>query len=133
MDAVVRHPLARAACATRWRRGGGAARRANRDLDSLVALFETAARAEEQRGHTRRPQASWRTLAAQQIPADTLSERGVRGAAVRLLTAHRSKGLEWRLVVVAHVQAEAWPDLRRRSTLLQADRIGQRRGLVPAR
>ena len=40
---------------------------------------------------------------------------------MRLLTAHRSKGLEWRLVVVAHVQAEAWPDLRRRSTLLQAD------------
>ena len=70
------------------------------------------------------------TLVAQQIPADTLSERGVRGAAVRLLTAHRSKGLEWRLVVVAHVQAEGWPDLRRRSTLLQADRIGSD-GLVP--
>ena len=49
---------------------------------------------------------------------------------MRLLTAHRSKGLEWRLVVVAHVQAEAWPDLRRRSTLLQADRIGSD-GLVP--
>ena len=36
------------------------------------------------------------TLVAQQIPADTLAERGVRGDAVRLLTAHRSKGLEWR-------------------------------------
>ena len=54
------------------------------------------------------------TLVAQEIPADTLAERGVRGAAVRLLTAHRSKGLEWRLVVVAHVQQEGWPDLRRR-------------------
>src|SRR3978361_1086669 len=40
------------------------------------------------------------------------------------MTAHRSKGLEWRLVVVAHVQAEGWPDLRRRTTLLRADRIG---------
>ena len=49
---------------------------------------------------------------AQQIPADTLAERGVRGSAVRLLTAHRSKGLEWDLVVVAHVQQEGWPDLR---------------------
>ena len=66
------------------------------------------------------------TLVAQQIPADTLAERGVRGTPVRLLTAHRSKGLEWRLVVVAHVQAEAWPDLRRRATLLHADRIGGR-------
>ena len=44
------------------------------------------------------------TLTAQEIPADTLADRGVRGDAVRLLTAHRSKGLEWRLVVVAHVQ-----------------------------
>ena len=48
----------------------------------------------------------------------------MRGDAVRLLTAHRSKGLEWRLVVVAHVQEDGWPDLRRRGTLLQADRIG---------
>ncbi len=30
----------------------------------------------------------------------------MRGDAVRLLTAHRSKGLEWRLVVVVHVQEE---------------------------
>ena len=70
------------------------------------------------------------TLVAQQIPADTLAERGARGAAVRLLTAHRAKGLEWRLVVVAHVQQDGWPDLRRRSTLLGADRIGTD-GLVP--
>ena len=68
-----------------------------------------------------------RRLVAQQIPADTLAERGVRGSAVRLLTAHRAKGLEWRLVVVAHVQQEGWPDLRRRTTLLRADRIGSRR------
>ena len=70
------------------------------------------------------------TLVAQQIPADTLAERGARGAAVRLLTAHRAKGLEWRLVVVAHVQQDGWPDLRRRSSILGADRIGPD-GLVP--
>lgn len=109
--------------------GGAAARRANRDLDSLVALFETAAKAEEQRDH-QGVRNFVATMLAQQIPADTLADRGVRGSAVRLLTAHRSKGLEWRLVVVAHVQQEGWPDLRRRSTLLQADRIGTD-GLVP--
>ncbi len=103
--------------------GGGAARRANRDLDSIVALFAAAARAEEQRDHLG-ARAFVAMLVAQELPSDTLAEQGVRGAAVRLLTAHRSKGLEWRLVVVAHVQAEGWPDLRRRSTLLQADRIG---------
>ncbi len=62
---------------------------------------------------------------AQQIPADTLAERGVRGDSVRLLTAHRSKGLEWRLVVVAGVQEGSWPDVRRRGSLLQADRLGR--------
>ncbi|HET6624749.1 MAG TPA: ATP-dependent DNA helicase [Nocardioidaceae bacterium] len=104
-------------------RGGHAARLAHRDLDSICALFEVAARAEEKRGHT-----SVATfldeLGAQQIPADTLAERGLRGEAVRLLTAHRSKGLEWRLVVVAGVQEGTWPNLRRRGSLLEADRIG---------
>ena len=109
--------------------GGQAARLAHRDLDALCALFEVAARAEEQRGHTS-VREFLATLRAQEIPADTLADRGVRGDAVRLLTAHRSKGLEWRLVVVAHVQEGAWPDLRRRDSLLQADRIGAD-GLLP--
>ena len=103
--------------------GGGAARRAHRDLDAICALFDVAARAEERRDHIG-VRAFLATLVAQQIPADTLAERGARGAAVRLLTAHRAKGQEWRLVVVAHVQQEVWPDLRRRATLLRADRIG---------
>jgi superfamily I DNA/RNA helicase/RecB family exonuclease len=109
--------------------GGAAARLAHRDLDALCALFDVAAKAEEQRGHTS-VAVFLDTLTAQQIPADTLAEQGVRGDSVRLLTAHRSKGMEWRFVVVAHVQEEAWPDLRRRSTLLQADRIGHE-GLLP--
>ena len=117
--------------ATRWpsrlraraASGGQSARLAHRDLDAVVALFEAASRSEQQHGH-RSLREFTETLRAQQIPADTLAERGVRGDAVRLLTAHRSKGLEWPLVVVAHVQEEAWPDLRRRHTLLRADRIG---------
>ena len=115
--------------------GGGGARRAHRDLDSVVALFDVAAREAEKRdvaavsgAHGVRDFLA--RLVAQQIPADTLAEQGVRGASVRLLTAHRSKGLEWDLVVVAHVQQDGWPDLRRRSTMLQADRIG-RGELVP--
>ena len=109
--------------------GGQSARLAHRDLDAICALFDAAARSEEQAGHVGLRE-FLDTLSAQEIPADTLAERGVRGDAVRLLTAHRSKGLEWDLVVVAHVQEGAWPDLRRRNTLLGADRIG-REGLVP--
>jgi RecB family exonuclease len=103
--------------------GGVAGRRAHRDLDAIVALFESAARSEGQRDHSgvRNFIAS---LGAQQIPSDSLAERGVRGASVRMLTAHRAKGLQWKVVVVAHVQEATWPDLRRRATLLRADRIG---------
>jgi superfamily I DNA/RNA helicase/RecB family exonuclease len=111
-------------------RSGSTARTAHRDLDAICALFDEAARVEERRGHTGL-EAFLATLTAQQIPGDTLAEQGIRGEAVRMLTAHRSKGLEWRLVVVAHVQEEGWPDLRRRATLLQADRIGTD-GLLPA-
>ena len=59
----------------------------------------------------------------QQIPADTMREADLRGSAVRLLTAHRAKGLEWDLVVVAGVQEGAWPDVRRRGSLLEPDRL----------
>lgn len=105
-------------------RGGPAGRNADRDLDALCALFETAARAEERTGH-RGALNFLEELDAQDIAADTLAVRAVRPDAVRLMTAHRSKGLEWRLVVVAGVQEGLWPDLRRRGSLLEADRIGR--------
>jgi superfamily I DNA/RNA helicase/RecB family exonuclease len=103
--------------------GGPAARAAHRDLDAVCALFDLAARAEE-RQQRRGLRALLAEIDAQQIPAETLAERPVRGAAVRLLTAHRAKGLEWRLVVVAGVQERLWPDLRHRGSLLAADRLG---------
>ncbi|MFF3324745.1 ATP-dependent helicase [Streptomyces sp. NPDC002889] len=105
-------------------RGGAAGRNADRDLDAVCALFETAARAEERTGG-RGALNFLEELDAQDIAADTLSRREVRPDAVRLMTAHRSKGLEWGLVVVAGVQEGLWPDLRRRGSLLEADRIGR--------
>ncbi|MGW1023080.1 ATP-dependent helicase [Streptomyces sp. NPDC002577] len=111
--------LARAA-----RRGGAAGRNADRDLDAVCALFATAARAEERTGG-RGALNFLEEIEAQDIAADTLTRRAVRPDAVRLMTAHRSKGLQWRLVVVAGVQEGLWPDLRRRGSLLEADRIGR--------
>ncbi|MEU9977540.1 ATP-dependent DNA helicase [Streptomyces sp. NPDC051014] len=106
------------------RRGGAAGRNADRDLDAVCALFATAARAEERSGG-RGTLNFLAEIEAEDIAADTLAGRAVRPDAVRLLTAHRSKGLEWRLVVVAGVQEGLWPDLRRRGSLLEADRIGR--------
>ncbi|MEU8750933.1 ATP-dependent DNA helicase [Streptomyces chartreusis] len=106
------------------RRGGAAGRNADRDLDAMCALFATAARAEERTGG-RGALNFLEEIDAEDIAADTLTRRAVRPDAVRLMTAHRSKGLEWRLVVVAGVQEGLWPDLRRRGSLLEADRIGR--------
>ncbi|MFE9416706.1 ATP-dependent helicase [Streptomyces griseofuscus] len=106
------------------RRGGAAGRNADRDLDAVCALFATAARAEERTGG-RGALNFLAEIEAEDIAADTLTRRAVRPDAVRLMTAHRAKGLEWRLVVVAGVQEGLWPDLRRRGSLLEADRIGR--------
>ena len=103
--------------------GGPAGRSADRDLDAVVALFGALARAAERRGRFAGMGPLLDELEAQQIPSHPLAERGGRGDAVRLLTAHRSKGLEWEVVVVYGVQEGVWPDLRRRSCLLDADRL----------
>jgi superfamily I DNA/RNA helicase/RecB family exonuclease len=104
--------------------GGPAGRAADRDLDAVVTLFEAATRLED-----RRPRAGVSALldevAAQEIPAAPMEERVSADGAVRLLTAHRSKGLEWDLVVVAGVQDGVWPDLRLRGSLLDAGSVDQ--------
>jgi superfamily I DNA/RNA helicase/RecB family exonuclease len=99
-----------------------AGRAADHDLDAVVALFDAASRLEDQQ-----PRATigafLEEIDAQEIPAAPHEEKaGVLGA-VRLLTAHRSKGLEWDLVIVADVQEGVWPDVRRRGSLLEADAL----------
>ena len=103
--------------------GGETARAANRDLDSLCALFDAASRAEEQVGF-KGVSAFLSELESLDIAADNRFDGTYREAGVQLMTAHRSKGLQWRLVVVASVQEGQWPDLRRRGSLLEPDRLG---------
>jgi superfamily I DNA/RNA helicase/RecB family exonuclease len=99
-----------------------AGRAADRDLDAVLALFDVAQRLED-----RQPRATIGALleeiGALEIPAAPYEEKAGALGAVRLLTAHRSKGLEWDLVVVADIQEGVWPDLRRRGSLLDADAL----------
>jgi superfamily I DNA/RNA helicase/RecB family exonuclease len=110
--------------------GGEAGRRANRDLDAVCALFEIAARSEEVSG-LRGVTGFLAEVEGQQIPADPLRESELRGSAVRVLTAHRAKGLEWDLVIVAGVQEGRWPDVRRRGSLLEPDQLGRHHVIAP--
>ncbi|GLU46763.1 ATP-dependent helicase [Nocardiopsis ansamitocini] len=102
--------------------GGRRGAVADRDLDSVVALFESAARYCD-RLPPGVPEGFLDDLEAQEIPADTLAEQAPHGEAVRILTAHRSKGLEWDLVVVAGAQEGDWPDLRLRGSLLGVEHL----------
>ncbi|MEE2038628.1 ATP-dependent DNA helicase [Nocardiopsis sp. CT-R113] len=102
--------------------GGRRGAAADRDLDAVVALFESAARYCD-RLPPGSPAGFLEDLAAQEIPGDSLAERAPEGEAVRILTAHRSKGLEWGLVVVAGVQEGDWPDLRLRGSLLGVEEL----------
>lgn len=99
--------------------GGAVGSRADADLDALCALFETAAEA-DRRGGAGGVRAFLAELASQQIPADHERESRLRGRGVQVLTAHRARGREWDLVVVAGVQEGAWPVGRRVSTVLDA-------------
>ena len=102
--------------------GGRRGAAADRDLDAVVALFESAARYCD-RLPPGTPDGFLEDLAAQEILGDSLAERAPEGEAVRILTAHRSKGLEWGLVVVAGVQEGEWPDLRLRGSLLGVEEL----------
>jgi superfamily I DNA/RNA helicase/RecB family exonuclease len=110
----------------RWtaasQRGGTAGAAADRDLDAIVGLFDAAARYTDRLPHES-VQGFADYLAGQQIPADPLSRPARATDGVAVLTAHASKGLEWELVCIAGVQEGAWPDLRRRGSLLGTETL----------
>ena len=104
--------------------GGPAGAAADRDLDAVLALFDKAAHFTDSMPPGA-PALFADSLTSQEIAGDTLAERAVRDDCVRILTAHRSKGLEWDVVVVAGVQEETWPDLRMRGSLLGVDELAE--------
>ncbi|NES28661.1 AAA family ATPase [Micromonospora terminaliae] len=103
--------------AQRWR-----AEAADRDLDAVLVLFDAAARFTD-RLPGARTEVFLDHVLGQELPADTLAASADRGEAVRLLTAHAAKGLEWDLVAIAGVQEGVWPDLRLRGSLLGSERL----------
>ena len=102
--------------------GGPVGMAADRDLDAVLALFDSAARHAD-----RLPGADVSAfveyLVDQQLPGDTLAARAPGADAVALITAHAARGREWRVVAVPGVQEGAWPDLRLRGSLLGNERL----------
>lgn len=103
-------------------RGGSAGAQADRDLDAVVALFESAASYVD-----RLPQARLAGfvdyIAGQQIPTSNSAASAVPKDAVTILSAHSAAGREWDFVAVAGVQEGLWPGLRARGSLLGTETL----------
>lgn len=101
----------------------GGSRAAHHDLDAVIALFETAERTQARYKGFAGLRNFLISLSNQQLPAESVADRSMRGDAVRILTAHRAKGLEWEAVWVVGVEEGQWPDLRTRGSILEPDRL----------
>ena len=98
---------------------------ADRDLDAMMQLFDSAARYSE-RFPLSGPAAFINEVAQEDIAGDVITAKGVRPDFVEILTVHSAKGREWALVAVAGLQEGVWPNLKQRSSLLGAERLVER-------
>ena len=109
-----------------WRQralaGGSKGAQADRDLDAVIQLFESARRFTE-RNVDSTPQLFIDQLLDERILSDSITSSAQREEVVSLLTVHAAKGLEWELVAVAGLQEGSWPNLKERGSLLGSDRL----------
>jgi superfamily I DNA/RNA helicase/RecB family exonuclease len=99
---------------------------ADRDLDAMMQLFESAARYSE-RFPLSGPAAFINEVAQEDIAGDVITAKGVRPDFVEILTVHSAKGRQWDLVAIAGLQEGTWPNLKQRSSLLGAERLVERK------
>ncbi|CAB4827065.1 unannotated protein [freshwater metagenome] len=98
---------------------------ADRDLDAMIQLFESAQRFAE-RFPGSGPAAFIQEITAEDIAGDVITAKGVRPDFVEILTVHSAKGREWEIVAIAGLQEGIWPNLKQRSSLLGAERLVER-------
>ncbi len=112
-----------------WRRqalrGGSRGASADRDLDAMIQLFESARRYADRFPYSG-AESFIRQISEERIHGDVITAKGQRGDVVEILTVHSAKGREWEFVAVAGLQDGAWPNLRQRGSLLGSERLVER-------
>ncbi|VXB53361.1 ATP-dependent DNA helicase [Citricoccus sp. K5] len=108
----------------RWEREavtgtGPASRRADRDLDAVVGLFQAAERYVDQFPGAS-PLAFADYMEAQDLPMDSLASTAVQEWSVSVVTPASAAGREWDVVIIAGLQDGIWPNTRLRGQLLGA-------------
>lgn len=110
-----------AGVAERWaeltRRADVEGRRANRDLDAVMALFQAAERFADQNPGAG-PVRFVEHMSRLELPMDTLAETSAADDAVEVLTPATAAGREFDTVVLCGLQEGVWPNLRPRGELL---------------
>lgn len=109
-----------------WRtlalRGGSRGGQADRDLDTMLELFESARRYVE-RFPNSKPTEYINQIRGEDILGDTITLQGQKAELVAILTVHSAKGREWEIVALAGMQDGIWPNLKARGSLLGSDRL----------
>jgi superfamily I DNA/RNA helicase len=112
--------------ATTWRnralKGGMRGAAADRDLDAVITLFESARRFAERMPDSD-PQLFLDQILSESIQSDAIAAHGQRGEVVSVMTVHSAKGLEWDLVAITGLQEGVWPNLKARGSLLGSERL----------
>jgi superfamily I DNA/RNA helicase len=106
-------------------RGGTRGAIADRDLDAMVQLFDSAARHIDRMPGSH-PKIFLNEILQENIVSDLITTKGIRPDVVQILTVHSAKGLQFKRVFVAGIQEGIWPNLKERSTLLGAERLVER-------
>ena len=109
-----------------WRsralKGGARGAAADRDLDSMIQLFEAARRFGE-RMQGAKPAQFLEQIAGERLESDAISFSAQREEVVSLLTVHGAKGQEWQVVALPGLQEGEWPNLKARGSLLGSERL----------
>lgn len=97
--------------------GGILGARADHDLDAMLAIFQGAERFVDQLPGSSVQQFVDHVL-GQELPMDTLANRGGSAASVQVLTTAAAAGREWDLVLIPGMQEGIWPNTQLRGELL---------------
>ena len=102
---------------------GAEGRKADQDLDAILALFDLASREDERTLGTRGVLNFINDLGKQNFQAETIEQKSLIDEKVRIITAHKVKGLQAKFVIIPDLQEGIWPSLRLRNTLLEVERL----------
>lgn len=104
-------------------RGGATGSQADRDLDAVMSLFDSAGDYVERHPGTASVTSFVEHIREQELPTGVRDRRSAVPDAVSLLTAHGSVGQEFHTVVVAGVQENSWPTLSETGSLFEQENL----------